>query len=502
MRINVLEYLDRAARQWPDKAAFCDAEEQLSFAALDAYSRAIGTALAADGHAAEPVVVYLPKSPKTVAAFFGVLRAGCYYVPLDDEMPRLRVELIIQTLAPRAILCNSKTRAAVESLDYSGAILDVDALCATPVDNAALAAIRAEAIDTDPIYVVFTSGSTGKPKGVVACHRSVIDYVEQLSARLAFDGDTVFGNQAPLYVDACLKELYPTLKFGATTCFVPKGLFSFPVKLLEYLNDKGVNTICWVASALTLVAGFGTLESITPTHLRTIAFGSEVFPPKQLNAWRRACPNARFFNLYGPTEATGMSCAYEVTRDFAEGESVPIGRAFPNTQILLLDEHNARVTEAGVTGEICIRGTALTLGYYSDPERTDAAFVQNPLQSHYPEKLYRTGDLGQTNAAGELCFLSRKDYQIKHMGHRIELGEIEGAAHTLPGMRSVCCVFDDVRKKIVLFYAADVDKAALIAHLKTKLPRYMLPNAIHPRDELPLTPNGKLDRAALKASLA
>ena len=364
------------------------------------------------------------------------------------------------------------------------------------VNEGALAEIENRAIDTDPIYIVFTSGSTGIPKGVLACHRSVIDYIENLSEILQVSENTVFGNQAPLYVDACLKEIYPTLKYGASTHLIPKQLFMFPVKLVEYLNAHKINTICWVVPALTLISSLGTFKTVVPETLRTIAFGSEVFPIKQFNLWKRQLPQTRFINLYGPTEATGMSCYYEAEREFSPDETIPIGRPFRNTEILLLDEEN-KLAAPGQAGEICIRGTSLTLGYYKDFTRTDTAFVQNPLNNAYHELIYRTGDLGRYNERGELMFLSRKDYQIKHMGHRIELGEIEMLANKNGGVECSCCIFDKERSKMILYYVGAAEEVALLSDLKTRLPRYMLPGVIRRLDSIPLTTNGKINRLAL-----
>jgi len=192
-----------------------------------------------------------------------------------------------------------------------------------------------------------------------------------------------------------------------------------------------------------------------------------------------------------------MSCYYYVNRDFGPEEVMPIGQPFRNTEILLLDEKN-QIPAAGDPGEICIRGTALTLGYYGDFARTQEVFTQNPLNKSYPELIYRTGDMGKYNAQGELLFISRKDNQIKHMGHRIELGEIENAVNNLDGIKSACCLFDDDKKKIVLYYTGSLTASEIINGLKEKLPRYMLPNVIEVLDELPLTPNGKINRVQLR----
>lgn len=495
--INVLEYLDKTAAEYPDKTAFADDNTSLSFKQLYDGSRAIGSFLYSRGIYKKPVVVFMQKSPQAILAFFGVIAAGCYYVPVDEEMPAQRINLIFEQLGPQAVICDDASKEKLSGYGFSGDALLYDDIVNTPIDEAALLYVRERAIDTDPIYIVFTSGSTGIPKGVVACHRSVIDYIEALTEVLRVDSETVFGMQVPLYVDACLKEIYSTLKFGATTWIIPKQLFMFPVTLIEYLNNHRINTVCWVVSALTLISGLGAFKRAKPEYLRTIAFGSEVFPIKQFNLWREHVPGARYINLYGPTEATGMSCWYEVDREFALDETIPIGRPFKNTEILLLDE-NDRLAQNGEPGEICIRGTSLTLGYYRAPEKTTQAFVQNPLNTNYPELIYRTGDIGRYNERGELMFISRKDNQIKHMGHRIEIGEIEVAANALNSVNVACCIFDDEKKKLVLFYTGDTDEALISKALKERLPRYMMPNHIYRRSAMPYTPNGKLDRIALK----
>ena len=494
---NVLEYLEKTAPRVPDKLAFSNGTDGLNFAQVYDHSRAIGRYLAQGGYYNEPVVVFMGKHPKCIPAFFGCVYGGCFYVPIDEEMPRFRIELIFQNLNPRVMICDDKTAEIAKTFDFEGETLIYDQVIQTPINESALADIRDKQLDTDPIYIVFTSGSTGVPKGVVACHRSVIDYIENLSETLGFNEDTVFANQAPLYFDACLKELYPTIKFGATTYIVPHSLFMFPLKLVEYLNEHRVNTVCWVVSALTMISSFKTFEKVKPEFLHTIAFGSEVFPIKQFKLWRQALPNAKFTNLYGPTECTGMSCYYHVDRDFELDEAIPVGRPFHNTQILLLTGKK-ELAKTDEVGEICIRGTCLTLGYYHNPEKTAEAFVQNPLNDRYPELIYRTGDLGKWNDRGELVFVSRKDYQIKHMGHRIELGEIEVNVNMMDGIQTCCCIYDKATDKIVLFYVGQREMKELVTVLRDKLPRYMIPNKVIQLDTMPLTANGKLDRVTLK----
>ena len=495
MKTNILEYLEETVKKVPDKIAFSNGTESISFNELYTSARIGGSLLCKLGCKQEPVMVIMDKYPNEIIAFLSVVYAGCYYVPIDSEMPSRRIATIAQTLSPRFVICDDKNKALADGIDNANIITFEELMSYTACDEL-LCDVRNDQIDIDPIYVVYTSGSTGVPKGVVACHRSVIDYTEALSEALHFSPNNVFGNQTPLYFDAPLKEIMPTLKFGATTYFIPKKLFMFPIKLVEYLNEHKINTVCWVVSALTMISAFGVFDKLKPRYLTTIAFGSEVFPMKQFNIWTTALPNAEFYNLYGPTEATGMSCFWHADRPLAEGESIPIGKPFKNTRILLIND-NGQQAKLGESGEIFICGTCVTLGYYCNKEKTSEAFVQNPLHSNYNDIVYKTGDIGRYNEYGELVFVSRKDFQIKHMGHRIELGEIEAAADSIDGVSRACCIYDNAKKKIFMFYMGSITENDLAACLREYLPRYMLPSTVVKMEQLPLTANGKLDRRSL-----
>ena len=492
---NILQYLELTVSKYPEKTAFSDGLEDLSFRQLYDRARAVGSFLSLRGYYKEPIIVFADKKPNTIAMLMGIIYAGCFYVCLDSEMPQSRLELILASLEPRAIVYDKKSENAAANLSTDIQKYLFDDICDSDVDKGILSSVRERQIDTDQIYITFTSGSTGTPKGVSASHRSVIDYTETLCEALGFDESTIFANQTPLFYDAPLKEIMTTLKLGCRTYFVPKRLFMFPIKLCEYLNDNRINTLCWVVSALVMISSFGALEKNKPRYLSKICFGSEVFPKLEYNKWRAAYPNASFVNLYGPTEATGMSCYWIANRKLDEKEAIPIGRPFRNTEIILLDELGKR---SYCKGEICIRGSCLTLGYFNDREKTDEAFVQNPCNSNYAELVYRTGDIGEYNSHGELVFLGRKDSQIKLMGHRIELGELESIASSAEGVSRACAVYDDNKKKIFLYFTGKISEEKLIEYMRGFLPRQILPSACIRLDGMPLTPNGKIDRLFLK----
>lgn len=500
---NILEYLEYTAKRLPDKVAFSDGTDDYTFSQVLDLSRRLGTAMAKYTEPGNPVLVLMRRHPSQLCAFFGIVYAGCHYAALDAEMPPARLQHIFSLTGARFLICDEANRKKAQECGFAGTILSYEELILEEADGEALGRIRDEQVDTDPIYIVFTSGSTGMPKGVAAAHRSVIDYAENLCKALPFAEDTVFGNQTPLYFDAPLKEILPAIKLGATVYLIPRVNFLFPVKLCRFLNEHKINTVCWVVSAFTLISSLGLLEKEKPEYLRLVAFGSEVFPKKEYEKWRRAYPGVPFYNLYGPTEATGMSCYWRADRELLSEEPIPVGRPFDNTRVLLLDDNDKPVpkTDVGREGEIYLCGTCVTLGYYNDPERTSAAFVQNPTNTKYPETVYRTGDIGRWNRFGELEFLCRRDAQIKHMGRRIELGEIETAAGTVAGVLRPVCLYEVDSRRICLFYEGTYESGDVKKALSDLLPRYMVPAVLRHVDRLPLTPNGKVDRQALLASV-
>lgn len=280
---------------------------------------------------------------------------------------------------------------------------------------------------------------------------------------------------------------------------IPKKYFAFPGYLVKYISDNRINTISWVPSALCMIANLDAFKMADISCLKTVIFGGEVMPIKQLNKWRNVLPDTTFINGYGPTEVTDGCTYYIVDREFKENEILPIGIPFRNSDILVLDESNELVT-TGV-GELCVRSESMSYGYYNDPEKSAEVFVQNPLNPHYSEIIYKTGDLVSYNQYGELEYMGRKDFQIKHMGRRIELGEIESAISAVPEIRESCCLYDPSRQQIVLFYSGPISEEEMAEKVKLLLPNYMVPKRYIKMEQLPHNLNGKIDRGELKLKI-
>ncbi len=502
MNINVISYLESSVEKFPNDIALVDKDNSVTYTEYDRASGMVAESLIQRGLFKQPVAVLTEKSIIAVISFLGVARSGNYYTVIDSKMPYERANKIVETFEPSVIICDGKNVLKAEELSKTNSIpvMCFDNISSGDLDEdikADLQKRQSRIIDTDILYVLFTSGSTGTPKGVIISHRSVIDYIEWAAETFGFDHDSKWGNQAPFYFDNSVLDIYSSLRGGGCMYIIPQTCFSFPIRLLEYVRDNSINTVFWVPTVLSRVADMDILDKCEVSCLKNILFAGEVMPSKQLNVWRRRLPNSVFANLYGPTEIT-VDCTYYICeREIEDDEPVPIGIPCRNSDIIILNGDNKPVAK-GEKGELCVRGSSLSLGYYNNPERTAAAFVQNPLHSLYDEKIYRTGDIVHINELGEIIYDGRADSQVKHTGHRIELGEIETAVSALDGVGMNACLHKTNGDQLFLFYTGSVEEGDIRKLLSRSLPEYMLPNVAIKLDVMPLNMNGKIDRKALE----
>ena len=494
---NILKYLCASVDRFPERTAVLDDKTRYTYRAFYDRTRHIGSGLALVCGQRQPVGVYMEKCADAVAVFLGAVWAGCFYSCLNTELPPARLQQIVFVLEPGVIVTQEALLPQAKELFPQARLLTVEDLSQGEVDEGLLADRQEKAIDTDVLYVNFTSGSTGVPKGIAVGNRSVMDFIDCFVPLFGITQEDVIANQAPFDFDVSVKDIYSALRSGAALAVVPRRLFSAPTQLIDFLCETGTTTMIWAVSALCLITGFHALDYRTPETVNKIIYSGEVMPLKALKEFRKHLPEAMYVNVYGPTEIT-CNCTYHILekdRDYSDG--VPIGRPFPNEHVFLLDGEDRLVQEPDVEGEVCVRGTALALGYYRNPEQNAAHFVQNPLNPNYPERIYRTGDLARYNDRGELVFSGRKDFQIKYMGHRIELEEIERAMNAIDGVERACCLFDEKRSRLKGFYVGTIDKDTLHASMKKDMPAFMVPGILRQVEAMPLTKNGKIDRKAL-----
>jgi amino acid adenylation domain-containing protein len=506
MQINVIEYFEKGAlRTSKDKIAVREQGRDYTFAEIERFAKNCAALILKHISAPrQPIPVFLPKSAQNIVADIGVLYSGNAYANLDIKSPPQRLKGMLQNLNPPIIITSAAHVGTLKALDISEDKLLLIEQAMVPeaaYDNSLLLRRLDAIIDTDPYCIIHTSGSTGVPKGVALNHRNTIDFVDWAFERLGLDGTEIMGSLAPIYFDAYTLEFCTMLAKGATWVVVPEQLAMFPPKLVEFVASQPINFIFWVPTIMVNIANLDLLARFKLDRVTKVFFIGEVFPTKHLNYWRRHLPKAMFVNLYGPIEITVACTFYIVEREFSDDDKLPVGFPCRNTEILILNEQN-QLANVDEHGEICVRGSSLALGYYNNAERTAKGFVQNPLNPHYPELIYRTGDSGYWNNRGEIMFLGRKDFQIKHMGYRIELGEIEHAVLQVDGIRNCCVVYNQNKKEIALFYESDneLTPGFIREKLSPLVPKYMLPSVFNWMQQMPRNPNGKIDRAKLVAA--
>jgi len=499
MEKNLIAYLEKAAIDFPNKIACAHEQATCTYLELQLKAKNVASHIIKICPPQNPVILFMDKNCEALIGLWGITYAGCCYVVIDPTLPIERISTIINTLEAKCIITTTNNLSKIPDLAFNGKILNIERMldkAISPDEERKLDVIKENMCDIDPLYIMFTSGSTGIPKGVVVNHRSVIDFIDHFTQLFNIKADDIIGNQAPWDFDVSVKDIFSAVKVGATLEIIPKRKFSFPKELIDLLEEKKVTTLIWAVSALCILSSRNAFEYKVPSFINKVIFSGEVMPIKQFHIWRKTYPDTLFVNVYGPTEITCNCLYYIVEKEFG-GDILPIGSPFPNERVFLLNEKNELIEKnsANQTGEICVSGTAVTMGYYNNKKATDMSFMQNPLNKRFIEIIYRTGDLGYYNQNELLCFSSRKDFQIKHMGHRIELGEIESAVNAINGIARACCLYD--RNNIICFYEGEIFKKMIIEELNQKLPRYMIPAVFERIESMPVTKNGKIDRKIL-----
>lgn len=496
--MNIIELLEKGKSNFGNDIAYQYKDERITFSQVFEKTLSVATKISLNSEEKQPIVVISNKNVNIPSVYMGIAYSNCHYVPVSQEMPRNKIENILDLTEAKIIITDEENFEMVSNLNFNGKIFLIDDCVNQPiVDRTLIEERKNNIVDKNPLYIIFTSGSTGVPKGVVTSHASVVDYLLTFIDTFNIQQNEIFGNQAPLDYIAGIRDIYIPIITGCKSIFIPKNLFSTPKILFEYLNENKVTTICWVSAALSLCCQLNVFSEIKPLYVKKVFFTGSVFDFKHLNIWKKELDGALFVNHYGPTEITASCTYYIVDNDKEYDKPAPIGKAFNNREVFVLNENN-ELAKTNEVGEICVSGVCLAVGYYKNPEKTNECFIQNPLNKIYPELIYKTGDLGYVGEDGVLIFVGRKDNQIKHMGHRVELGEIESFTNANEHIDESCCVYNTKKSIITLFYSGTATPAEISKHLRESLPSYMIPRKLICLDSLPKLFNGKIDRQTLK----
>ena len=498
MSSTILDLIEKSAFLYPQNIAIGDAVSNVTYSELMIKIKQIATGIIETGISRKSIAILMKRGRNVPSVMLGVAFSGNFYVVLDSDSPTERLIKIINTLNPSTIIYENDTKELYSNLNVNIEGLEYENISNTKYNDIAFNKVKNEILDTDPIYSIFTSGSTGFPKGALLTHRNVASYIEWLTQCFKITKDTVFGSQTPLYFSMSVSDMFSALVTGGSYQMIPKEYFTFPIKLIDFMNTRKVNTIYWVPSAYGIIAKMDLLKYAMPKYLHKLLFAGEVMPIRYLNYWKGYYPDALFANLFGPTETTDICSYYKVDREFTEDETLPIGFPCENCRLFIIDENGKEVTNSDI-GELYVLGEGVASGYYNNELKTKEVFVQNPLNPSFPQTVYKTGDIVRKNSFGELEYIGRKDFQIKHMGYRIELGEVETAFNSIHDISIAICIYDEESDKLILVYESKKDFNDLLQeNANLKLPVYMRPDEYIRLDSLPINSNGKIDRKQIK----
>ena len=499
MQKLAIEYFLDTRLKFPDKTAIVEGEQSITFYDLWTNSLSLAYWIISEFRWVKmPVVVHLPKSIDAVIAMLAIQLSGNIYVPLDIDSPKKRKNKIMDSLGNFRVLekkCGHFTLADQVLIDLE---VNVDVPLKEKTVNETLSLRNS----IDPLYIIHTSGTTGIPKGVTIANHSVIDYIDWAIETYKVTDAEIIGNQAPLFFDNSVLDLYLTFAKGCTLHLLAKDVLRFPADFGKYFTTHKINFIFFVPSVLGNLTALNIFDSYDLTCIKKILFAGEPMPLSTLKILRDKLPDTLLSNLYGPTEIT-VDAIYWVFGDEVESLTfVPLGVPCSNHRIIFLDENEQPVTADDEIAEICVSGPGVALGYWNNLKSTNRVFIANPEPSTSGEIIYKTGDMGYKSEKDGLIYMAgRKDNQFKYQGYRIESGEIENALNSLDLIKQSYVIYESDKKLILAFYVphqTGESSPPFRRLLVDLLPRYMIPHRFFPLDQLPLTSNGKIDREKLR----
>ena len=477
----------------PNHLALKDKVCSYTYQQLNDVSSRVAASLLSDGLPQGAVGIYCERSSQSLATILGIVRAGCFYVPLNDSYPKERLRHIMTDSGMQRIITTQSLKKDIEGLVPSVRIYLIEDVIKAPIEVKSQSEITA----STPAYMIYTSGTTGQPKGVVVPHGSVVSMVT-IGAPGVYcpTADDRIIQFSTYIFDASVIDIFCTLLTGATLITAPESMKKDPERLFQLMEEEQITWACIPPAFLH------SCHKDPTSSLKTILVGGESPSQEIISRYR----NIRFINGYGPTENTVCSTSHTYSENTTH-ESNCIGKPLPGVSCYVLDDDHNLLPD-GVVGELYLGGLQLATGYHNRPELNSKSFISNTfvsmsdLEKGINTRLYATGDMVCRKADGLLYFMGRKDFQVKLRGYRIELADIESTLLAHPEVQQ--CVVE-VRKM--------GDANQLVAHIETanskltatdlrtwladRLSAYMIPAYWSFSDHFPLTHNGKIDRACL-----
>lgn len=490
---NIVSLFKEQAIRFPEKTALKSEAQTLSYTELDRDSDLVARHLLDKGVKSNELVALLAdRSPQTVVAVLGILKAGAAYVPIDPGYPAERVHFLLADSGAKVVVSG---RSSFEK--HKQSVGEVSCLQVEDVLEKESRSLKLPEISpSDPAYVIYTSGSTGIPKGTLIPHKNIVRLFFTEKPLFDFNENDVWSLFHSFSFDFSVWEMFGALLSGATLVMISRESAMDPGAFAALLSEHKITVLNQTPSA------FNSLQEVMLSKghkhsIRYVIFGGESLKPLSLKRWHSKFPETKLINMYGITETT-VHVTYKEIGTFEINNNISnIGKPIPTLGLVVLDEAG-NVVPPGVPGELCVYGEGLAYGYLRQPELTASRFVQLPILG---EKLYRSGDLARYLPDGEIEYLGRMDFQVKIRGHRIELQEVESAIMGLSGTKEVLVIpFEEQEVLCLCAYVVMEDDTAVPDFRKLlgeRLPAFMIPSYFVQIPKLPLTVNGKTDRKAL-----
>ncbi len=522
MTDSLPQILTASAYNFAKKNAVVYKNEKISYSELEEHSNQLANTLIKHGvQRGDRVGIYINKSIQSIISIFAIFKANAICVPLDPTAPISRISYIINDCEIKCLISEVSKKGKLTQLllkevplthaiftcmdDISEDLNTIRTIAWDEVLSANSNSPLLHIIDIDLAYILYTSGSTGVPKGVMLSHRNVLSFINWASNFFKISHSDRVSSHAPLHFDLSIFDIFVTIKCGGSIHLVPSEINALPSDLAKFIINHKISVWQSVPSALVLLANQSKLIQWNFDCLRLVLFAGEVFPTKFLRKLMIKIPHAQYYNLYGSTEVNDVTC-HQVDKVPSDSKyTIPIGKTCSHTEIFALDEHGKRITKANIIGELYVRGSNVSQGYWGNIEKVEKRFVQNPLQSKFHELVYRTGDLVELDLDDNYHYIGRFDSQVKVRGYRISLTEIEKIIFHYPGINEVCVIALQNEKQALFLKAFIVAKkdfnityADVKQHCLKYLAKYMLPEEIEFCAFLPKTSTGKVDKQKLK----
>jgi amino acid adenylation domain-containing protein len=515
------QIVEQSAQRRTQNVAFRCRDRSLTYTELNDQASQLAALLQKFGvQPGDRVAIYMPKAVEMAVSVYGCLKAGAIYVPVDPTLPTSRLKYVLDDAGVVAILTLDRQRKQLgevwPKLECKPRVVvgllstgNIDA-AVIPWDtvDAGCSFIPPTLSENDPAYIIYTSGSTGEPKGILHTHRSGLAYGRLAAETYEVSASDRLGNFAPLHFDQSTFEFFSGPLVGATTVLIPEEHMRFPASLAKLIDDERLTIWYSVPFALVQLLLRGALETRDLSSLRWVLYGGEPFPVGHLRELMKRLPAATFSNVYGPAEVN--QCTYfNLTQPPKDtNASIPIGRIWPETTGLIVDQANLPVAR-GEIGELLINSSTMMPGYWNRPELTARVMVDVPHNEN-SLRFFRTGDLVRELEDGNLEFHGRSDRQVKIRGNRVELDEIEAVILRLQGVLNVAAFapFDpatnDRRIVVAAILSADMELSSdqIQSEARKRLPTYAVPSEVVITETFPQTTSSKTDYIALETQFA